>query len=502
MQNLPILGIKICITTYEGAIMSLLASYYLPGLHVEDRSIEVPLDWRGTTPARLAGCEKDAPSSALSAASAADAPDPALAGRTLSLFYRVVCAPENVGRDLPYLVFLQGGPGGAGPRLTSPTSDGWVAEAVRHFRVVLPDQRGTGRSGRVDGAAIAREGDAAAQARFLKRFLADSIVRDFEYLRLAELGGARWVTLGQSYGGFLTLTYLSTFPGAAAASFTCGGIPHVPASADDVYVHTFPRMVAKTSLLYERYPEDADRLALLADRLFASDVRLPDGSPFSPRRLQTLGQGLGMKPGHERLHNLLDLAFTAGDGSTGAALGAAGGDARKVEVSPAFLAGAWSATNVVENPLYWVLQELIYADGELERPIAWAAERAWQAHPEFSTDARPLMLTGEACFPWMFEEMPELRPFAAAMGELMADTKFSRLYDVAQLAANETPLQAAVYFDDLYVDSGLQLDTLSRVGASHAWVTNEFEHDGLHGERVFSHLLELARDRGDLAGVL
>lgn len=481
--------------------MALLTSYYLPGLAVEDHAIDVPLDWRGTSPARLAGVES-APTSPLAEASAAEKCDPAFEGRSLRLFYRVVCAPENVGRDLPYLVFLQGGPGGAGPRLTSPTSDGWVTEAVRHFRVILPDQRGTGRSSRVDGATIAREGDAAAQARFLKRFLADSIVRDLEYLRLTELGGVRWVTLGQSYGGFLTLAYLSTFPGAAAASFTCGGIPHVPASADEVYAHTFPRMVAKTNLLYERYPDDERRLALLAERVAAGDVLLPDGSPLSPRRLQSLGQGLGMKPGHERLHNLLDLAFTAGDGSADAALAAAGGRAEKIELSPAFLAGAWSATNVAANPLYWVLQELIYADGELDAPIAWAAERAWRERPEFDPAARPLMLTGEACFPWMFEEMPELRPFAGAMERLMADTSFGRLYDQATLLANETPFQAAVYFNDLYVDAGLQLDTLSRVGASHAWVTSEFEHDGLHGEHVFKHLLDEARDRGDLAGVL
>ena len=481
--------------------MALLTSYYLPGLAVEDHAIDVPLDWRGTSPARLAGV-RGAPTSSLADASAAEKCDPVFEGRSLRLFYRVVCAPENVGRDLPYLVYLQGGPGGAGPRLTSPTSDGWVAEAVRHFRVILPDQRGTGRSSRVDGATIAREGDAAAQARFLKRFLADSIVRDFEYLRLTELGGARWVTLGQSYGGFLTLAYLSTFPGAAAASFTCGGIPHVPASADEVYAHTFPRMVAKTNLLYDRYPDDARRLALLAERAAAGDVRLPDGSPLSPRRLQSLGQGLGMKPGHERLHNLLDLAFAAGDGSADAALAATCGNAEKIELSPAFLAGAWSVTNVVANPLYWVLQELIYADGELETPIAWAAERAWHERPEFDPASRPLMLTGEACFPWMFEEMPELRPFAGAMERLMADASFGRLYDPAVLLANETPLQAAVYFDDLYVDAGLQLDTLGRVGASHAWVTSEFEHDGLHGDRVFKHLLDEARNRGDLAGLL
>ena len=63
------------------------------------------------------------------------------------------------------------------------------------------------------------------------------------------------------------------------------------------------------------------------------------------------------------------------------------------------------------------------------------------------------------------------------------------------------PLQAAVYFDDLYVDSGLQLDTLSRVGASHAWVTNEFEHDGLHGSAVFKHIFDEALNRGDLSSI-
>ena len=31
-----------------------LASYYVPGLYIEDHSIDVPLDWRGLEPALLA----------------------------------------------------------------------------------------------------------------------------------------------------------------------------------------------------------------------------------------------------------------------------------------------------------------------------------------------------------------------------------------------------------------------------------------------------------------
>ncbi len=69
--------------------------------------------------------------------------------------------------------------------------------------------------------------------------------------------------------------------------------------------------------------------------------------------------------------------------------------------------------------------------------------------------------------------MPELKPFKPAMDLLMEDTSWDKIYDPQRLACNEVPLQAAVYFDDMYVDSGMQLDTLSRVGNSHAWVTNE-----------------------------
>ena len=452
------------------------ASYYLPGLYVEDHSVEVPLDWRGTEPERAAA-------------------DGLPAGERIHVFYRTVCAPQNVGRDLPLLVFLQGGPGGQGPRLLSPTSDGWIAEAIKHFRVVLPDQRGTGRSEHASAKSVARHGDAHAQADYLKRLLARSIVRDFEYIRLTEFGGRAWTTLGQSYGGFLTLTYLSFYPQGVAASFTCGGIPHVPASVADVYAHTFPRMAAKTRAYYARYPQDEARMAAIADRLAAGNVTLPDGSPLTPRRLQTLGGGLGMKPAPERLHNLLDTAFEANDGS----LASAGATP---ELTDGFLMGALENLTTAGNPLYWTLQEFIYANGALDAPINWAAEHEYARHPEFDATARPLMLTGEAAFPFMFENDPLLAPLKSAVDLLMQDTEFDPIYDERQLAANEVPLQAAVYFDDLYVDSGLQLDTLSRVGASHAWVTNEFEHDGLHGSVVFAHLFEEALNRGDLERAL
>lgn len=236
-------------------------------------------------------------------------------------------------------------------------------------------------------------------------------------------------------------------------------------------------------------------MAAVAGRLATGDVTLPDGSPLTPRRLQTLGGGLGMKPAPERLHNLLDTAFETGDGSPACA-------GSTPELTDGFLMATLQNLTTAGNPLYWTLQEFIYANGTLDAPICWAAEHEYARHPEFDAAARPLMLTGEAAFPLMFEDDPLLAPLKPAVDLLMEDTEFDEIYDERQLAANEVPLQAAVYFDDLYVDSGLQLDTLSRVATSHAWVTNEFEHDGLHGSVVFAHLFEEALGRGDLERAL
>src|SRR5512144_1548802 len=72
---------------------------------------------------------------------------------TITVFTRELAAPD--GLDRPYLVFLQGGPGFEAARPTSPPT-GWMKRALTDFRVLLLDQRGTGRSTPV-GALIPGE---------------------------------------------------------------------------------------------------------------------------------------------------------------------------------------------------------------------------------------------------------------------------------------------------------------------------------------------------------
>lgn len=425
--------------------------YAVPGLVVREHRVPVPVDW--SAPERYAPIE---------------------------VFARELVDPARAGDDLPLLLFLQGGPGGASPR---PLASGWWTTLLATHRVVLLDQRGTGRSTRVGAREVAALGPAADAAAYLAHFRADAIVADAEQLRRTVYGGRRWATLGQSYGGFVTLAYLSRHPEALTACHVTGGLPGITASAEETYARTYPRQAARNRELARRYPDDVALLGRLADRVAAGDVRLPDGDTLTVERLQALGMPLGMSTGVDGLHWLLDTALdTAG------------------EPSDPFLAEVAQRTSFDDNPLYAVLQEVIYHQGE--RAGGWAAQAEHDRWDAFRAGARPLQLTGEAMFPWMYRDVRSLRPFRAVAEELAARTSWPALYDVERLASNEVPVAAVQYYDDPYVDLDLALGTAERVGATQVWVTNEFLHDGLRvaGDAILPRLLDLGAGRWSVTG--
>ena len=415
----------------------------IPGLVVTDHVVEVPLDHR--RPER---------------------------GGTIEVFAREVVAAGREHDELPWLLFLQGGPGGKSPRPGGGPGDGWIRFATRTHRVLLLDQRGTGRSTPLTGRAVAGMTDGQVAA-YLRLFRADSIVADAEVLRARLAGGRPWETLGQSYGGFVTMAYLSQAPEALDACYVTGGLPGIVATADDVYARTYPRVARKNAEFYARYPEDAHTVRRIANHLEAHVVHLPDGDRFTPRRFRMLGSGFGMGDGYDKLHWLLDEAWHG------------------AELSDVFLHGVLTATAFAEGPLF-ALQEYTYGQPGLP-PTAWAAERAISQHPEFAADHDPLLFTGEMFYRRMFEEIAALRPFLGAADLLASYDDWPPLYDLDRLATNEVPVCAAVYFDDMYVDADLQLDTARRVGNVRAWVTNEYEHDGLRADapRVLGRLMDM-----------
>ncbi len=362
---------------------------------------------------------------------------------TLTVFAREVAAPD--GGDRPFLVFLQGGPGFESPRPAgSPVA--WMSRALEDFRVLLLDQRGTGRSG-----------VAPTDADRLRHFRADAIVRDCEALR-EHLGVDRWALLGQSFGGLCAYSYLSFHPDHLSEVFITGGIPVLGNRIEDVYRETYRLTAERTRRYFERYPADRPRLDRLLDR---DDIVLPSGDRLTQGRVRALGRQLGMSDGAEHLHHLLELD----------------------PASPIFRHDVERASEFPRNPIYAALHDACWADGGATR---WAAERVYDGE----------LLTGEHMFRSLFDDIAEMTPFRDAVLEL-AEYEWPRLYDEEQLAGNEVPCAAAVYANDMYLPRVFSEETAARTKGMRIWLTNEYEHNGLRidGERVLDRLIKLARDR-------
>jgi hypothetical protein len=279
--------------------------------------------------------------------------------------------------------------------------------------------------------------------------------------------------------------YLSTAPEGLRAAVITGGLPSLDAHADDVYRAAYPRIERKVAAHYARYPQDVERARQIAEYLLQHEPVLNGGYRLTVEAFQSLGTVLGGSEGSHRLHYLLEEAFVRTP--QGPAL------------SDAFQEDVQSLLSYAGHPLYALVHEACYAQGG--RPTAWSAERVRAEFPQFDAakalaDDGPLLFTGESVHPWTFETDPALRPLRETAEELAARTDWRPLYDPARLAANEVPVAAAVYHDDMYVDVEHSLRTARAVRGLRTWVTDEFEHDGVRagGQRVLDRLLALTRD--------
>ena len=285
-------------------------------------------------------------------------------GETLSIFARAVRNSETESATRPWLVFLQGGPGFPGPRPLD--KSGWLKRALDDYQVLLLDSRGNGRSSVVLPQTLARRGNARAQADYLMHFRADSIVRDAEVIRRQLLGTDEpWSVLGQSYGGFCAVHYLSAFPHGLREVFIIGGLPPLEGDADEYYRHTYPEVQRKTRQFFARYPADLALCTRILEHLHRHEVALPGGGRLTVRRFQQAGFMLGFHDGMEKLHYLLEDAFCAG----------LHGD----ELALPFLHALEHSQSFETNPIFAVLHEMCYTQGAAAR---WSAERIRGEFPD------------------------------------------------------------------------------------------------------------------------
>lgn len=216
-------------------------------------------------------------------------------------------------KQLPWLVYLQGGPG-FGCR--SPQDVGWTQQVLdRGYQVLMLDQRGTGLSSPVSASTLGLRGDDDTQANYLKSFRADSIVRDAEAVRLALTEGwpeekRKWSVVGQSFGGFCITTYLSFYPEGLREAFYFGGLPPLVSDPDEVYARTFQKLKERNEAYYQKYPEDVKRvkdIVKLLRRFGDSTVRLSGEGSLSARRFMQLGINFGFHGGFDMIHGKMPL---------------------------------------------------------------------------------------------------------------------------------------------------------------------------------------------------
>ncbi|KAL3777379.1 hypothetical protein ACHAWO_009686 [Cyclotella atomus] len=458
------------------------------------------------------------------------------------------------------MLYLQGGPGFgcaspvSGLSLDSPKSS-WAAQVLlggltnvdgKSFqRAVLMDQRGTGKSTPINKQRLqklfpdlfsldcvaADDGSPSMQltrakfdkalsdaTEYMASFRADSIVRDAEWIKDNLIGltsgegenisSLPWgAALGQSFGGFCLMTYLSSITRPPKICLFTGGLAPMNTPVREVYDRLWLRVRERNLRYYEQYPGDVAVVKKIVRKLLADEakMKMPSGGILTARRFLQLGLALGGTPGvsFASLHTLVNAAFV---------------DDESDELSHAFIKQVEAHQSFDDAPLYFLLHESIYADGP--GATDWAAHSSFESiststvkefdyNESVNTEDSPTLFFGEMVFPWMAEG-----DFAEVSGHGMRSLSKSLatkqdwlpLFDAANMrkallsggALAKTKSAAAVYFEDMYVDFDCSMKLVQRnapLEGVKVWVTNDYQHSGLRddGATIVNKLLGMAK---------
>ncbi|OAA69474.1 Peptidase S33, prolyl aminopeptidase [Cordyceps fumosorosea ARSEF 2679] len=427
------------------------------------------------------------------------------ANGTIKLFGRLatrrespLVAPDQPPTPKPYIVYLQGGPGfGCSPPNSAPMTEHLIN---RGYQVLYLDHRGVGLSTPVSLDMLRKVApDAEGQAGYLRLMRQDNTVRDLEAVRLCLTAGlegekAKWSIIGQSYGGFVSLSYLSMHPEGLREAYLTGGLAPVGRSIDEIYKTTFAHTAARNKAYYEKFPEDVERVKKIAAHIESKGgVALPGGGTLTVARLMTIGISFGVHDGFDSVHNAI-LALDASLESFGF-----------FSRSSLTTIENWSGFD--NNIIYAILHEAIYCDGP-GSASNWSAQRVGESAESFSWlrpgakvahSAEPLFFSGEMIFRDHFETYSELAPLREAAEKLASADDWPALYDQDQLRKNEVPLYAVSYVDDMFVDYGYATATAHLVKGAKFFATNALYHNGIRAgaEEVFKQLFSLRDDTID-----
>ncbi|KAI4195676.1 MAG: hypothetical protein LQ346_003369 [Caloplaca aetnensis] len=134
-----------------------------------------------------------------------------LFARSIARYQKPVDPTKAETEQLPWLLYLQGGPGMG---CKSPENYGWTERVLdKGYQILFLDQRGTGLSETLTPRTLSFAPPQQI-ADHVKLFRADSIIKDCEAIRKTLTADypeekKKWSIIGQSFGGFCCMTYLS-----------------------------------------------------------------------------------------------------------------------------------------------------------------------------------------------------------------------------------------------------------------------------------------------------
>ena len=344
-----------------------------------------------------------------------------------------------------------------------------------------------GQSNTVTSATLALKGSAQSQADYLTHFRADNAVRDLEAIRLTLTADhpddqKQWSIMGQSYGGFVSLSYLSLHPEGLREVFTLGGLGPVSQRKPDETIRRLYRQVTDRNRKYlDKYSEDVERVDRIVRHLDEKKPLLPSGVPLSRARFLSIGISFGAHGGFDRVHDLVQRA--AND------LDVFGFLTRPTLADVEALSPAFD-----QHVIYALLHGSLYTQGESSE---WVFDRV-VAEGNAKKD-EPIHFTGEQVFKSAFDDYVELQSLKEVAHILEHRSDWPDLYDLDQLSKNPVPVYAAVYTEDMYVDLGFSLETAGIVKGTKTYQTNMIYHDGVRSKTadVLKNLWALRDDTID-----
>ncbi|KAH6645155.1 Alpha/Beta hydrolase protein [Truncatella angustata] len=408
-------------------------------------------------------------------------------------------------KDHHLFVFLCGGPGANNQPHRIPLLNKHLLQ--KGYWILFPDYRGTGDS------STELMDDTSWMMKNIWHFRQTDIVRDLESFRRALLGEKRkWTTFGQSYGGWITMSYLSRYPEGLQECFVTSGMPPIGSTIKEHFSNIYHRIIKKNEDYYTKHHnhkamvKDVVRHLLELETKETTQTLRGDGSDLlTARRFLAIGRSVwGRKVLQKDLSNLVEelnkelMKIKAlGDQTNGHFSdnllenflkldGFRFGERPLAALLYEAMFVPEQENDNTQRASQWTAYDMTLDDAEISKHFGWVGEDAETFAKRLENDDA-LYFAGEMIYPCWFEAYKGLNRYHPDLMEGIQNHVWTEpLYDPERLRHNEVSVTAVVTSGDVYVDFELSkkaaegIKNLKLVTDENWAKNNQLEHGDLN----------------------